>query len=274
MRPAKIILFTLVALTAAIVVLFGASLLFHASVAMLIKALNLDPNSSIADWALPALIFALVFLIPKNWLAWNKRYDCHGSVVIDAPISQVWDMVEIRERDDYFASALKQIRTVPGQSDEYHFLTDGPADEGMPAHVHIKIVDEVPNEYLAYYVVNADELPLFGKDHMMTEIILSEVEDGVKVTYIESLKRLTLVSFLAFLFLNPARDGLVNLKAQIEGTENTSILHRMARDTSNPGEITGETKRALNISSITAVVFTTGLLVALFAAINLLLRSS
>ncbi len=274
MRPAKIILFTLLALTAVVVVMVGSSVLFNAAVAMLLNALNMSPNSWISDWALPVLIFALLFLVPKNWLAWNKRYDCHGSVVIDAPISEIWDMVEIRERNDYFASTMKQIRSVPGQSDEYHFLMESAADEGMPDHVHIKIVDEVPNEYLAYYVVNADDLPLFGKDHMMTEIILSEVEDGVKVTYIESLKRLTLLSFLAFLFLNPARDGLVNLKAQIEGTENTSILHRLDRDTSNPGEVTGETKRALNISGITAVVFTTGLLVALFAAINLLLRSS
>ena len=170
---------------------------------MLINVFNLDPNSWIVGWGLPGLLVALLFLMPKDWLAWNKRYDCHGSVVIDAPISQVWDMVEIRERDDYFASALSQIRGVPGQSDEFRFLTDSPEDDGMPDHVHIKIVDEVPHEYLAYYVVNADELPLFGKDHMMTEIMLSQVEGGVKVTYIESLKRLTALSFLAFLFLNP-----------------------------------------------------------------------
>lgn len=276
MQPAKIVLFTLIALVVLVGVVLGANLLVLGLGLLLKGLLGVDPFAAVGGWAGSLLLLAVLYLMPKGWLAWNRKYECHGSTVIDAPISEVWDWLQIRERDEYFTSSIERISEVPGTDDEFnmHFedkLSD--PDDGMPDRVHVRIVDEVPEEYLAYYIVNIDDMPLFGKDHLMTEILLTQEKEGVKVTYIETLSRLTLGSFLAFLFLNPAKDAMTSLKAQMEGVENPSILHRWTKNTGDNGEPPAEITRAMWISGTTAVIASTAMVAALLYVVTRMVTS-
>lgn len=258
MRPAKIILFAIIATLLLIGLYLLANLALSGLFILAMSIFGVDLETALGGWGGTILLLAILYMFPKHLLVLNREYECHGSEVIDAPASEVWDRVRIRERDDYFTSATKRIRRIPGSDDEFIMLFDDRLqDEETPNHVHIKMIDEVPGEYIAFQTLNADEMPSFGKDHLMTEILLSQEPDGVKVTYIESLSRITLASFLAFLFLNPAKDAMSSLKAQIEGTENPSTLTRWVEGMGPDGEPSGEVKRAIWIGGSTAVLLTT-----------------
>lgn len=263
MRPVKIIAFTLIVLIAVFALMLAANFLLLELSLVLLTHVGIDLSDTVGIWGGTILLLAILYVMPKHWITWNRRFECHGSTVIDAPLDQVWDWLHIHERDDYFASATKCIRKAPGTEDEFLMLSgDGPIGDKTPDHVHIRMIDEVPKEYIAYQVLNVEQLPLFGKDHMMTEILLKQQQDGVKVTYIENLARLTIRAFFALLFLNPARDTVTLLKAQIEGTEKPSRLKKWIKCLGPEGEPSQNTNKTIRPERTTAVVFTMGLAAA------------
>lgn len=265
MKTGKIILFTIVAIIGVITAMLGVDLIIGAVAATFARLTGIG---DLDGWATVSLIVMLMWFFPRKWLAWNRKYECHGTTMIQADIAQVWRKIELTARDEYFTPSINQVRAVPGTRDEFQLMFDGPPADGiMPAFLHVRVTEDRRYEYLAYRTLNAHELPLFGKDHLMTEFLLSQQEDGVRVTMIETLSRITLGSFLAFLFLNPAKDGLKSLKAQLEGTQDVSMMTRMANDMGPHGEPSQEIRRAIWVSSVTAVVFTATLTVGVMVLI-------
>lgn len=271
MRPSKIIVFTIFAIFVLIIAMLGINFIFGAMALAVLSLTGIDLATILGGWGGIILIALVAYLFPKDLLAWNRKYYIQGETVIAAPIDQVWDWLQIRERDNYFTSSTKRIRKVAGTSDEFHMLFDERLNDDtddIPSHIHVRLLDEEPNEYMAYHVVNVDKMPLFGKDHLMTEVLLNEQEDGVRVRYIETLSRLTLGGFLALLFLNPARDSMRSLKAQMEGTQDPSLMSRVVAGMGEDGEPSNEVKRATHIGGITAMVVSTALVAGLLYFIS------
>ncbi len=265
MRPAKIIVFTIIALLIVLGALVGANALVALLLIAIDQALGLNLTEKLGGFGGSILLLWLIWMMPKDWLSWNKTYECRGTAHIAAKPEDVWHQMRLRERENYFTPGIGQIRAIPGSDDEFemHFVEQlEDEDIGCPKFAHAKLVDEVENEYLAYQVLNVDEMPSFGRDHLMTEIILERQEDGTKVTYIDTLSRIRPTTFLALLFLNPARDALRSLKAQMEGTEDPSILVKLVNSVDENGAPTGEVKSALWVAGATAMVVTTGLVAA------------
>lgn len=262
MRPSKIILFTILVLLVLLIAMIGINAIFGLLAFAVMSATGMDLDTLLGGWGGVLLVVLVAYLFPKDLLAWNRKYYIQGETIIDAPIEKVWDWMQIRERDDYFSSSTKKIRKIPGTRDDYQMMFDerlNDEDDDIPNHIHVRLLDEEPHEYMAYHVVNVEKMPLFGKDHLMTEVLLNQQEDGVRVRYIETLSRLTLGGFFALLFLNPARDSLRSLKAQMEGTQDPSLMNRVLQGMSDEGEPSDEVKRATHISGITAMVVVTAM---------------
>lgn len=206
--------------------LFLSKLTILAVTAVVFPLVGLSAPLDVAWWVSPVIVSAALYFLPRKWLSWNKEYECHGTIIIDAPREVVWNRVKVCARDEYFTTLVTHITPVQNTSDEFIMHFEETMDDGiMPNFVHAKIIDEVEEEYVAYEILNAKDMPGFGADHLLTELVLSDAEGGTKISYIETLSRITLGSFLAFLFLNPARDALVSLKAKMEGSQNTAVLH-------------------------------------------------
>lgn len=261
MSSAKVIVYTMIAILVLILAIVGIDMLLAIVLAAMGKIFGAELQDS---WVVTPLLLFLFALMPKRWIAWNRKYECHGSTVIQAEVEEIWNWLRITPRDDFYNTSLRRIRAVPGKADEFHMMFDDRLkDETSDGFVHIRLIEQIPGSYIHFTTLNADDLPLFGKDHLSTEIFLAKQEDGVKVTYIETLSRITLGSFLAFLLLNPARDSMTSLKAQVEGTQDPSILARMTKEIGPNGEAPSEVDRAIILGGVTAVVFSTALVAAL-----------
>lgn len=219
MRPAKIIFFTIIASTLLVFMLsVGAFAMSIATIAIADFA-GIEPNHGVRVFGGLVLFLGIVRLVPRDKLALNRKFCIEGEVIIDAPIEDVWNRVNLRERSDYFNPVIRQVRAVPGAPQEFKLLFKkgmACALAACPDSLRVRLLDEEIYEYMAFHAVNAKQMPLFGKDHRMTEILLEQQLDGVRVRYIETLSRITLGTLLALIFLNPARDTLRSLKAQIE----------------------------------------------------------
>ncbi len=266
MGAAKIITFTLAAIFILLIAMIGANAILSALVFGLLSLTGIDLAKVFDGWLGLILIFAAVYflpnLLPSNWLAWNRKYYIQGEALIDAPLPVVWDWMQIRERNDYFSTTTSKIEQVAGTENEFRMLLDNRLNDEtgtVPDHIHVRVLDEEEHEYMAYHIVNVEKMPLFGKDHLMTEVLFEQQENGVHVRYIETLSRLTLTGFLMLLFLNPARDALKSLKAQIEGNEDTSIQYQMSDGMGENGEPPAAVKRAIHIGGITAMIAVTAL---------------
>lgn len=260
MRTSRIVVFVLAAAALLALAFYGLNaivLLMATSFEMLT---GLDVTEAVSGWGGTLLLAALIVLFPRDLLAWNRKYCIEGEVVIDASIEEVWDWLHIREREDYFSTSTRRITAIPGKHDEFRMLFDDrlkDPDVTMPDHIHVRVLDEEPYEYMAFHAVNAEDMPLFGKDHLMTEVLLEQLLDGVRVRYLETLSRVTIGCFFALLFLNPARDAMRSLKAQIEGTQNPSVMYEMLE--SFDPEIQGAfgMNRAVQVAALTAMLLLT-----------------
>lgn len=188
-------------------------------------------------WVLIALMF-----LPKGWifkrLRLNRPYVCHATTDIDAPIAEVWDMYRLRPRTDYHSPTMPVVEAVAGKPDHFDLVVDDrfTTDGDIPARIQMRVDETIENFYIRMTCLNADTLPLFGKDLENTEIWMERVEGKTRVTYAENLSQLSLTAVAAFLFLNPAKDGLKQVKSRLEGTEDTSWMTKSMNDVGPNGE--------------------------------------
>ena len=230
MRLTKIFLFTVMASALLFCALWLGAFATSALVSILAGVAGIELSYSLTIWGGFVLFFGALFVMPRDWLAWNGKYCVEGETIIEAPIEEVWDNLQLRPRDNYFNTVTRSIRAVPGKPDEFKLMFDQRligADAQAPDHIHVRLLDEEKYEYIAFHALNAHRMPLFGKDHLMAEILLEQQLDGVRVRYMETLSRVTLGAFLALMFLNPARDAVRALKAQCERDDRQSVMDEM-----------------------------------------------
>ncbi|MGI9390868.1 MAG: hypothetical protein ACR2O1_12490 [Boseongicola sp.] len=172
---------------------------------------------SISIWVWSML---LILAWTKGWLVINRPYSCHGRIVIDAPIEEIWDHVRPRVRGNTFHGGFERIVALPGEQDRFDLIVDARLrneEANVTDRLQTTIAVEEPKRYLKLTYLNAAEFPLFAKELVSTEYFLEPVAGGIAVSIVENLARITPGMVLALLFLNPSKDGLTALKAAAEG---------------------------------------------------------
>ena len=185
-------------------------------------------NFSVAIWSL-----LLILAWAKGWLVINRPYTCHGCIVIDAPIEDIWDHIRPRVRGNTFHSGFGRIVGLPGEPDRFDLLLNPrlrDSEANITDRLQVKITAERAPCYLKLTYLNAAEFPLFAKESVSTEYFLDPVEGGVAVSIVENLARITPGMVLAFLLTDPARAGLKALKAFAEGQPEPSRTHALMQE--------------------------------------------
>ncbi len=207
-----------------LVTIFAVSLAADAVVSFLAHAPGLGFLDGVSRWVWPGL---LIFAWARGWLVINRPYNCHGSIEIDASIDDIWDHIRPQARLGTFHTGFERIVGLPGEPDRFDFILDARLrDDGANKtdRLQARISGEDAPRYLKLTYLNAADFPLFARDTVSSEYFLHQVEGGVEVSIVERLARITPAMVLAFLYLNPARDGLKRLKAAVEGQSNPSHL--------------------------------------------------
>lgn len=213
-----------------VLAIFAISLAADVVFAFLARVPGFAFLDSVSIW-----VWSLLLLLAwaKGWLVINRPYTCYGCRVIDAPIEDIWDHVRPRVRDKTFHSGIERIVGLPGEPDRFDLILDAQLrddEANMTDRLQIRIAAEKAPNYLKLTYLNAAEFPLFAKETVSTEYFLDPVEGGVAVSIVENLARITPGMVLAFLYLNPARDGLKALKSVAEGQPDTSRMHAMMQE--------------------------------------------
>lgn len=232
----------------------------------------LTGRTEIAEWGSVLFPIFLVVAFHKDWLAIPRPYQCRGDIWIDASPSAVWDHVRPRARSSTFHSGFDRIDACPGEPDRFDLVIDGRmGDEGVPVpdRLQVRITEEEPKAYLQMKPLNAAAFPLFAKDNVQTEYFLTPEDGGTRVTMKDTLSRITPVMIIAFLYMNPARDGLKRLKAFAEGTPDPSRMGAWMEELDGEGVPGPEVRRTLNFAAGTVIV---GSLFLLFGVLALVFR--
>ncbi|MCF2904395.1 hypothetical protein L0666_05305 [Octadecabacter sp. CECT 8868] len=268
MKFAKIFAAVAALMLLAIILMVVTDLIWGAVALAIGNALGLPWLNGISGiWVFAALIFVL----PKQYI-WGKiakmigfdgPYVCHATLDIDASVAEVWDEVRLRPRDDYYQPTMKRITAVAGEPNRFDLHVDErlTADGDIPMRIEAVIEEKVENFYLRLGYLNAETLPLFGKDLVSTEIWMEREAGKTRITYAENLSQLTLTTALAFLFLNPAKDGLKQLKSRCEGTPDTSWMGKTMRGVGPNGEVDSQTQGTMT-AVLASVLIVTTLMVA------------
>jgi len=244
--------------TLGLIVLIFAMVVFD----MLIAAVLIALASALGmDWIAHLdsfwLIVFVALVMPKGWiwrrLSLNKPYVCHATQDIQAPVAQVWDLFRLRPRNDYYSVTMPTVVAVDGVADEFELQIDPKmtTQDDPLTSIKMKVDETIENFYIRMHCTN----PLFGKDLISTEIWMEDLGNGsTRVTYAETLSRLTLVTILAFVFLNPARDGLKRAKALCEGKEDTSWMTKAFNDVGPNGETSNDLNQNMTMIAIATTV--------------------
>ena len=268
MKFLKILALVFVALVVVIVGMVAIDLVFGWLLATLAAGLGLPWLQDVdVFW----LVLFVALILPKGWiikrLRGNKPYVCHATMDIEAPVGEVWDMYRLRPRDDYHSITMPIVRAVPGISNQFELVVDGrlSKDDDIPETMKMQVDEEIENFYIRMHCMNAESLPLFGKDLVSTEIWMEEIAPNrTRVTYAENLSRLTMITVLAFLFLNPARDGLKRVKALCEGQEDTSWMTKSFNDIGPNGEVGSQAGQTATMVAVATTLVLGGFMFGLF----------
>ena len=232
---------------------------------ILMGALSMIPGLGwLEGWSGLLIAFWVWIFLPDRYKALQVKYDIRGSAVIDAPAETIWNLMRPREGRDYFLNSVTHVTAVEGEPDRVDLHFDNKFAETPLPSLQVVIEEQETLAYLRMGYLNADAFPLWSKDLANTEYFMEREGDAWRVTHIEHLERLRLITILALLFLNPCRDGVKRLKALSEGQEDTSWMGRMSRDTGPNGEPPKEMAQTIRVVGITACVtvtaFTAGML--------------
>lgn len=224
--------------TAKILAILGICLGVIVLIGMLIVAVDrllVDPLAVslnmpwIANIPLVAICLGAVMLLPGRWTAIPKRIEVRGEIDIAATPQVIWNVISPRQRDTYWRAFISHTTLDPDDPDRITFHFGGTDDIFARTPLQAVIHAEVPDEYFAYRYLNAGSFPGMAADLELSEYFLEEMPGGTRVTEIEHLRRIRLLSIPQLLFRNPARDALRRLKTLVEGGQDPSWMGLTAR---------------------------------------------
>lgn len=195
-----------------------------------IEMLILPPLAALTglDWLinvpLTAGVIALLIVLPGHKTALPIRYRIRASTLVESPPAQVWNLIAPRNSDSYWGAVITGTRIASDNPNHISFLFEGPEARHVPKALEAEIMGVEPDRYFAYRPLNADQFPLFTGDLVLVEYQLEDLGDQTRVTLIEHLERLRLSAIPLLLFLNPCRDALIRLKAEVESQPDTSWM--------------------------------------------------
>lgn len=205
---------------------------------------------------LSVLWLILVFwVLPKDWMAINRTYRCRGSAVIDAPIAQVWDAVQVRPRGASYRPVVTRITPDLDDPDRFFFHFDNRLTgdgTGQPSKVAVQLVENDVELYQRYEYPQTASLPNWSRDILWSEVMLEQTDAGVRVTFIETLRRLRVPILMSLFFLNPSRDAARRLKSWVEGTEDPSWMGQFMQDLGSDGEAPAHLRAGVLVAVIAA----------------------
>jgi hypothetical protein len=237
------------------------------------------------DWSGPALdlgwgeqlgILCLailaIALMPPRWRALPLSWRCSGSALIEAPLDEIWDRVLPAPGAPFYAATVTRVERVAGKPDEMLLHIDGrllAGIDGAPTAMHVALREVEPGRHLALEYLNAAEFPLFAADVARTRIAITAEGTAYRVTFTEHLVRFRPSALFLLFHLNPARDAARRLKAECEGTPDTSWMGRAMRSMAADGEPADDVVREIHAAGFAAVAF---LVALLLGAMWLILR--
>jgi len=202
------------------------------------------------------------WVLPKDWMAINRIYRCTGSAIINAPIETVWDEVRLRPRGASYRPVVRQISADLTQPDLFHYHIDPRltgADTNHPERISVQVTDMEPHGYLRIEYPQTNNLPSWSRDLICSEVTLAQRENGVEVTFIETLRRLTVPAIFSLMFLNPCRDTAARLKAWVEGTEDPSWMGQFMTNIGPDGTPPEAMRTGIMVASVTAIAVLTAI---------------
>ncbi len=202
-------------------------------------------------------LILMFWVLPKDWMAINRPYSCRGHVVIDAPIAQVWDAVRVTPRGATYRSVVTRITGDAARPDRFYFHLDPRLSaRNDPAHARIAVdvTQSEPERYLRIEYPERDDLPGASRDLVCSEVFLQQTDDGVAVTIVESLRRISITTIFTLIFLNPCKDSARRLQSWIEGSDDASTIGRYMQGVGPNGEIATSVRLNVILATVTAVV--------------------
>ena len=204
------------------------------------------------------------WVLPKDWLAINRRYTCKGSAVIAAPLGEVWEELRLRPRGSSYRPTVTRITadlTIPTRY-KFHF-DERLSEDKVPQRIMVDVAEEQPQSYMRLEYPHPLSLPSSAKDVICSEVFLEQTDHGVKVTFAETLRRLTITTLFTLMFVNPCKDSAHQLKSWIEGSEDRSWLGVFMKGVGEDGTPAPEVRSGALIAGVTAVVVASVIAVAI-----------
>lgn len=221
--PIRTVLITSYAVIAVVAAFIGIDLAFAVTLAGIGWFFELP---YLAELGLLWLIMAF-WVLPKDWRVVRRHYSCTGSVVIDAPIEDIWATLRPSHRGSDYRATIERISCDPQVETRYFLHFDRRLSDDPLPPVPVDISEEEPQRYLRLTYPDADALPGGAADLTCSEIILEPLADGVHVTFQDTLRRLSITSIVSIVCFNPCEDAALRLKAWMEGTKDPSQLGRL-----------------------------------------------
>jgi len=160
-----------------------------------------------------------------------RRMDLEHRLEIDASPRVIWDEIYPRPRTDPYQMGYTRITAVEGHPDQFDLFVDSRyADPKGAKEIQIRIqTEQVQPEryYFISYPLGFPKTSGFTSEGAEYEIVPLET-GGCEVRYKEIAEMDQWWLALAMRFVNPAKDTLESLKAQIEGTEDMSLAGQIA----------------------------------------------
>lgn len=248
--PIRTVLITSYAVIAVVAAFIGIDLAFAVSLAGIGWLFELP---YLAEIGLLWLIMAF-WVLPKDWRVVRRRYSCSGSVIITAPIEDVWAALRPSHRGSDYRATIDRISSDPQIEARYFLHFDRRLSDDPLPPVPIDISEEEPLRYLRLTYPDADALPGGAADLTCSEIILEPVADGVEVTFQDTLRRLSITSIVSIVCFNPCEDAALRLKAWMEGTKDQSQLGRLMDGMTVDGTPDDGLRAGVIVAGITAFV--------------------
>ena len=201
-------------------------------------------------WVEGWMIFvaALIFgpHIPERFTTLPFAREIRGSVVIDAPLAEVWHRVMPRAGAEHYLNTIKQVDDLGPGTVGLTFQDPDANVPRAPLRTRIDILDPMTHFRLTYE--NSADYPSWTADLVSSEYLFEDLDGRTRLTLVESLDKLRLSALAALIALNPCKDALRRAKALCEGKKDKSWIGRLANQLEP--DIAGKTELQSNARSV------------------------
>lgn len=263
MRSLKFALWSVIATVCVVCAVFGANLALALLAASFAMFFNMP-------WVAEASILWLIlvfWVLPKDWAARKKPYRSYGSALIDAPIADIWEEVRLRPRGESYRPVVSRIIADPNDTSLFYYEFKADLGEEAPTlaprRMAVRVVEEEAERFLLTEYPKADDVPAWARDIISSEVHLEQREDGVEVTFVENLSRLSIAMMFSLFFINPCRDTAVRLKAVMEGGDDPSWMGRFMANVGPDGTPSAAVRNGVTIVGLSAITTATVIAVGL-----------